>query len=135
MPPTISASLAWDAVTALLTPAMPAGASVYAPGTVPGADGNAGTLPQKWMQLTLERRFTETAHVGRTRTAFRAYLRAVADNEHNADDILTRGCEAIEEALLVIDGETSTPVAHETTQAVKPDDGKHSGMASYTFTL
>lgn len=133
--PTIDAALAWTATAALVQPAMPTGTTVYAPGKVPGADQNTGTLPQKWMQLTVERRYTETSHVGRTRTAFRAYLRAVADTRDNAEDILTRGCGALEEALLVIAGETSTPAAHETSEAVKPDDGKHSGMASYTFTL
>lgn len=133
--PTIDAGLAWTAAAAVVQPAMPAGATVYAPGKVPGADGNGGTPPQKWLQLTIERRYTETTHVGRTRTAFRAYLRAVADTHDNAENILTRACGAIEDVQIAVDGETSTPVTHETTEAVKPDDGKHSGMASFTFTL
>lgn len=133
--PTIDATLVRAAVTAVLQPAMPTGVTVYAPGKVPGADGNTGTLPQKWLLLTIERRYTETTHVGRTRTAWRIYTRGVGDTEHNAQVILVRCSEALEDLLLTVDGETSTPVAHETSETVRPDDGKFSGLTAWTFTL
>lgn len=135
MPPTVDENVAHAAVKAVLQPALPAGVSVYAHGEVPGTNGGTTPLPQKWVLLTIERRYTETTHIGRTRTAFRAYVRTVADTKHNAGDLTLRCTEAIEDAVLVIDDVESTMVAHETSEAVKPDDGKFSGMTSFTFTL
>lgn len=127
--PTIDENLVHAAVAAVLQPALPTGVSVYAHGKVPAP------LPQKWVLLTIERRYTETTHVGRTRTAWRAYVRSVAINTYTARDLTFRCSEALEDLELVIDGETSTPVAHETSEAVRPDDDKFSGLTAWTFTL
>lgn len=133
--PSVDENLVHAAVAAVLQPALPAGVSVYAHGKVPGTNGSTAPLPQKWVLLTIERRYTETTHVGRTRTAWRAYVRSVADSKHNASDLDTRCSKAIEDLLLTVDGETSTPVAHETSETVRPDDGKFSGLTAWTFTL
>lgn len=127
--PSVDENLVHAAVAAVLQPALPPGVSVYAHGKEPSP------LPQKWVLLTIERRYAETTHVGRTRTAWRAYVRSVADTKHNASDLDTRCSEAIEDLLLTVDGETSTPVAHETSETVRPDDGKFSGLTAWTFTL
>ncbi|MFJ9387704.1 hypothetical protein ACIRON_02715 [Nocardioides sp. NPDC101246] len=135
--PTVDVNAAYAAVSAEIAPSLPTGVKVYRPGKVPGWNGNTGSLPQMWVQLTIERRYTETTHGvrARTRTAFRAYVRSVADTEHNADE-LTRCCtEVLEDALLTVDGDASTPVEHETSEAVRPDDGKFSGLTAFTFTL
>lgn len=129
--PTTSANLAHSAIAALLTPALPAGTAVYAHGKVPSP------LPQKFVLLTVERAYVESTHGvrARTRASFRAYVRAVADMKHNADDIADRCSGALEDAWLVIDGSTSTPVQHESSEFVRPDDGKFSGLTTFTFTL
>lgn len=129
--PTISANLAHSAIATLITPVLPAGTAVYAHGRVPSP------LPQMFVLLTVERAFAETSHGvrSRTRTSFRAYVRAVADHKHNADDITDRCSAVLEDAALLVDGWTSTPVQHESSEFVRPDDGKFSGLTTWTFTL
>lgn len=134
--PTTDETAVWDVVAAALTPLLPTGVTLYRSGAVPGADGNAGTVPQKFVTLHLERRFLPASHGARlrSRSGWRMVVRAVADTTRNAEALLV-DCSGIEDARLVVDTDTSTPVAHETSQAAKYDDGKFSGTTAYTFTL
>ena len=134
--PTIDETAVWDVVAAALTPLLPAGVTLYRAGAVPGADGNTGTLPQKFVTLHLERRFLPASHGARlrSRSGWRMVVRAVADTTRNAEALLV-DCSGIEDTRLVVDADTSTPVAHETSQAANADDGKFSGTTAYTFTL
>lgn len=126
----------WDVAQAALASMPPAGVTVYRKGDVPGSDGNGGTLPQKFITLHLERRYIPASHNSRqrSRSGFRMVVRAVANTARNAEDLLD-DCSGIEGVEFVVDGETSTPVAHETSEVVKPDDGKFSAATTYTFTL
>lgn len=129
--PTLDARLVYDAIAAILAPVLPAGVNVYAHGKVPA------TLPAKWVLLTVERTLLAPAHGARvrTRSAWRVYVRPAADTSRNAEGIANDCAVALEDVRLLVAGATSTPVAHDSTEAVRPDDGKFSGMTSYTFTF
>lgn len=134
--PTIDQTAIWDVAKAALALLVPVGTTVYRRGSVPGADGNTGTLPQKFVTLHLERRYIPTSHGSRrrTRSGWRMIVRAAADSSRNAEALLV-DCSGVEDVEFVVDGETSTPVAHEASEAVKADDGKFSAATTYTFTL
>ena len=134
--PTVDQTAVWDIVKATLVLLVPAGVTVYRRGAVPGTDGNSGTLPQKFVALHLERRYIPAAHGSRhrSRSGWRMVVRAVADSSRNAEALLV-DCSGIEDVEFVVGADTSTPVAQETSEAVKPDDGKFSAATTYTFTL
>lgn len=134
--PTIDQTAIWDIAKASLAALVPAGVTVYRKGSVPGSDGNQGTLPQKFVALHLERRYIPASHGSRrrSRSGWRMVVRAVADMPRNAEALLV-DCSGIEDAQLTVDGSRSTPVEHESSEAVKADDGKFSAATTYTFTL
>lgn len=134
--PTIDETAVWDVVGAALSLLLPTGVELYRSGDVPGADGNGGTPPQKFVTLHLERRYTPASHGSRlrSRSGWRMVVRAVADATRNAEALLV-DCSGIEDTQFVVGADISTPVAHETSQAAKADDGKFSGTTAYTFTL
>lgn len=134
--PTIDETAVWDVAKTALAALVPVGITVFRSGAVPGADGNGGTTPQKFVTLHLERRFLPASHGSRlrSRSGWRMVVRAVADTPRNASALLV-DCSGIEDQRLVVDSDTSTPVAHETSEAVKADDGKFSGTTAFTFTF
>lgn len=122
------------ALKALLNAAL-SPSSVYDYGKVPGADGNAGTLPNIFALLGIERRYVEPTHAGRTqRSSWRITVRYAGRTVDEARWAAMKVAEALEDRL-VVDGVTSTPITHETTQAIALDDGRFAGWASYTYTL
>lgn len=134
--PTVEQTVTWDVVAAALTALLPVGVTVYRKGTVPGADGQAGTLPQKFVTLHLERRYLPPSHGSRlrSRASWRAIARAVANTTRNADALLD-DCSGIEDQRLTVEDYTSTPVEFESGVPAAPDDGKFSGSLTWTFTL
>lgn len=134
--PTLDQTAIWDVAQAALAPLFPAGVTVYRKGDVPGSDGNEGILPQKFVTLHLERRYIPASHASRlrSRSGWRMVVRAAADMARNAEALLV-DCSGIEDAQLVVGGGRSTPVEHESSEAVKADDGKFSAATTYTFTL
>lgn len=107
----------------------------YDYGTVPGADGNAGTLPPIFVLLGLERRYVEPTGAGRTtRSGWRLTVRYIGRTTDEARWAAAKVAQAME-TRLTVDGVVSTPVTHESTQAIAPDDGRFSGWAAYTYAL
>lgn len=108
---------------------------VYDYGTVPGADGNAGTLPNIFTLLGLERRYVEPDRAGRTsRSGWRLTVRYVGRTVDEARWAAAKVAAALE-TRLVVDGVTSTPLTHESTQAIALDEGRFSGWAAFTYVL
>lgn len=129
-----------DAIVALLTPVL--GVNIYDFGRVPGGIGpdgqtNAGTLPDNYTLLSIERAFVPVSRLcaGPSRSSWRLTLRYVSRYVDNARNTQQRITGAVESARLVVDGYTSTPVQHETTDAIEPDDGRFSGALTYTYSL
>lgn len=134
--PSVDETAVWDLVAALLTPMLDAGVELYRAGAVPGADGNGGTATQKYVTVHLERRYLPAVHGSRlrSRTGWRMVVRAVANTARNAADLLV-GCSGIEDQRLMHEGRRSTVVEHESSEAVRADDGKFSGSLTWTFTF
>lgn len=134
--PSVEQTVMWDVVKADLAARVPVDVTIYRKGDVPGADGQGGTLPQKFVTLQLERRYLPPSHGSRqrSRAGWRAIARAVANTTRNAEDLLD-DCSGIEGQRLVSDGRRSTPVEYESGTAPGPDDGKFSGSLTWTFTF
>jgi hypothetical protein len=107
----------------------------YDDGSVPGINGNPGEIPDILVIASIERRYVEPMHAGRSpRSGWRIALRHVGRLPAEAQWAASRTAEAME-ARLVIDGHTSTPPTHESSVAVAADDGRFSGTALYTYAL
>lgn len=127
----------YAALTAALAP-LP----VYEYGRVPGMkrdDGhgsNPGQTPASYGLLQVERVYLESATAARLsrRTSWRASLRAVGKSPADCKAALS-ALGAVENARLTIDARTSTPVAHESSEAPAPDDGWHSALVRFTYSL
>ncbi|HKY58305.1 MAG TPA: hypothetical protein VJL80_09730 [Aeromicrobium sp.] len=109
---------------------------LYDYGEVPGADGNDGVLPSVYVLLTVERRYVGPRRAGRAgRSGWRITARYVGRNVDEARWALDKVTDAIDEARLTIGGYVSTPVTHESSTAIEPDDGRFSGLTVWTYAL
>lgn len=94
------------------------------------------TLPPIFALLGIERRYVEPTVAGRShRSGWRVTIRYVGRTVDEARWAGLKVAEAIDEKRLTVDGATSTPVTHESTQAIALDDGRFAGYAIYTYAL
>lgn len=130
----------WDALAALLGETE-LGDHVYDYGTVPGEDGVPGQLPDFYAVLSIERRPVPASKAnGTNRTGWRLTVRYVDKYAANARLVGSWVRAAFESTpghgkRIAVGGVQSTPLTHETTQAVGPDDGRFSGSVTYTLAL
>ena len=123
-----------DALVSLL--AAEVGDIVYDYGQVPGADGVTGTLPNIFCLLGLERRYADPTRSGMaSRSGWRLTVRYVGRTVKEARWAGYHVAAALDGARLTVGDHVSTPVRHETTQAIALDDGRFAGWASYTYSL
>ncbi|AIY15843.1 hypothetical protein KR76_01970 [Pimelobacter simplex] len=109
---------------------------VFDYGNVPGADGNAGTLPPIHLLLTVERRAAGVFRAGRAGVSgWRITLRGVGRTVDEARWALNKATGALDEQNLLIGGKTSTPVTFNISQAISKDDGRFSGLVAWTYAL
>lgn len=130
----------WDALEALLAAGDLSG-RVYDYGDVPGEKGNDGTLPDYFALLSVSRRYAEpNKPAGTGRTGWRISVQYVDRSTANARLIGRWVRDAFETTpgygkRITVDGMRSTPLTHETTRAVEPDEDRFSGSVTYTFAL
>lgn len=109
---------------------------VYDYGQVPGADGNEGDMPDVYVVMAVERRTAPTGPGGFAQVSgWRIYLRGVGTTVAEARWAIAKATAALEGACLAIAGIESTPIAHETSTAVRPDDGRQSGLVEFVYAL
>lgn len=108
---------------------------VYDYGQVPGADGNAGTLPDIFALISLERTTNPTVNMAAKAgtTGWRVSVRVVGRTTDEARWALFKAATALNEAQLTIESRITTPLFLESEQTPTPDDGRFSGVAIYTF--
>ncbi len=125
-----------DALDALLEPSVGAG-RIYDYGTVPGADGNAGSLPPIYVLLTIERRYAPVSrNVGlASRSGWRVTTRYVGRTVDEARWAAMKITDALDGARLTVDDYVSTPVQHESTTAIELDEGRFAGLTVWTYAL
>lgn len=93
-------------------------------------------LPPIFVRLSIERTFVAATKAGlATRSGWRAEFRVVGRTPSEAQWARLRLAEAIDGARLVFDGVESTAITHESSERIAPDDGRHSGLTYYTYTL
>jgi hypothetical protein len=123
------------AIKAAIDAALPTTVNVYDYSTVPGTNGNTGTIPAQFVIVALERRYNPnlrtTAQAGST--GWRISARAVATSVTNAGLLLAAVSTALNEQRLTIDGETTTPIQFESDQAPEFDSGKYAGLSLWTY--
>lgn len=128
----------WDALKELLV-ATDLGDHVYDYGQVPGTNSNAGQVPTTHLLLQVERRYAPPNKAnGTDRSGWRATARCVGSTPANARLVMQWVRQAFEPVighgvLLTIDGATSTPITHESTNSVAPDDRMYSGSSQWTW--
>lgn len=115
--------------------------TLYSYSEVPGDKNNPieaqrnKPLPNLYALLTVERKYLQAnrRNAQASRTSWRATLRMVGRTVDEAlwlDDKVTL---ALNEQRLVIGGRTSTPLQHESSTTPEPDEGRCSGLVSYTY--
>lgn len=123
------------ALEAALTATVGAG-RIFDYGMVPGADGNAGTLPPIYVLLSIARRYVQPTTAGRSAvTGWRVSCRYVGRTVAEARWAQMQVATALNEVRLSIGGATTTPITHESTTAIEPDDGMQSGLSSWTYAI
>lgn len=93
-------------------------------------------LPSIFALISVERRTAPLDRPGRSgRSGWRLGVRYVGRSIAEARWAEARVNAALDGLVLSVDGATSTPVAHESTTAVAPDEGRFSGVSSFTYVL
>jgi len=119
----------------------PLNGHVYEYGSVPGDQNNpvaaerTKPMPPIFALLSVERRYVESPRAVASRSGWRITVRAVGTTPAEARWALLRATDALEGRRLSIGGQTSTPVAHESSQAIELDDGRFSGLQVMTYAL
>jgi hypothetical protein len=132
---TLDARLHATAVKAALEAQLGA-VNVYEYGTVPGSDGNAGTLPENYVLITVERRFGGVTRMTAQRgvVGWRITARSVGMSVTNTRLTMLKVATALNEKRLTIDSDPTTPIQFEAEQAPELDSGRFSALSIYTFT-
>lgn len=122
-------------LTAVLAALTTAGAIPYDIGRVPGTTGNPGTLPARYTEVSVMRRFggnpRQTSQSGVE--GYRIATRAVADSAANARNLRAKQHAALEEVSLTIDGTVTSPIKFEGAEPIAPDEGEFSGLVTWTY--
>lgn len=113
------------------------GWQVYDYGQVPGADGQPGTLPNIYALLSVERRGnSQIRTVARTtRTGWRFTVRVVGRTVNEARWALAKVAEAVNEVVIVVADEQTTPIQFERDQAPELDEDRYTALSSWTLAL
>lgn len=121
-----------DAVLALVDAALPTKTASYEAGTVPEP------FPAEFVTVYVVRRGGATAgRAGRYATrGWAAYITGASNaSGHNARNSLRLAGDALENRVLVVGDERSTPMRFDNGRAVVEDKGWHSGVSVYHFTI
>lgn len=109
--------------------------NVYEYGQVPGANGVAGTLPNIFAIISLERRSNTflrlPARAGNA--GWRLAVRTVGRTVDECRWAQLRVADALNEARLTVGDKPTTPLQYEAGDAPTFDDGRFSAVDYYTF--
>ena len=122
--------------TAAVTTALSTGGAVpHDLDKVPGSTGNPGTLPPYYTEVSVMRRFGGNPRVT-TQSGVQGYritTRAVANSAANARNMRSKQHAALEETVLVVDGEATTPIKFDSAEPIAEDEGMYSGLTTWTY--
>lgn len=93
-------------------------------------------LPAIFALVSVERRFVFPDRGGMSsRSSWRALVRYTGLTSWEAERASSKVATALDGTRLTVDGVTSTPLLHESTDAIRRDEGRFSGESRYTYTL
>lgn len=109
----------------------------YGYDNLPGMNGTAGEVPAIFAVVSVERRFAGTPRMnGRpSRSGWRVSARWAGRTLNEALWAEERVTSALEGVKVTLDGQTSTPISHEVSQAAAYDDGRMVGLTEFTYVL
>jgi len=88
------------------------------------------------LQTSLSRRFSAAERAGReSQSPWRYQTRPVSDTISNGREIGHRCFLALSGVRVTAGGQTSTPIRLESADDIGPDNGKFSGLTTWTFTF
>lgn len=123
------------AIHAAIKAALPASVNVYDYSTVPGSNGNTGTLPTSYVVVAVERRYNpnlrSTAQAGST--GWRVSARCVSTTVTNVGLLMAAVSAALNEKRLIVGGLPTTPIQFESDQTPEYDSGRYSGYSLWTY--
>lgn len=94
-------------------------------------------LPGLYALVTVSKRFGAPIYMcgGKAQHGYRLTTLAVGRTIDEARWVRDRIADALEDKPLTIDGDTTTRVRLESEQPIEPDDGRYSGLTSWTYAL
>lgn len=103
----------------------------------PDVDARRKPVPAIYALVSVSRRTVPTTRMnGRpSRTGWRVTVRWVGTTTSEALWLEQRISWALEGIALELDGLTSTPIQHESSGEVAPDEGRFSGLTRFTYAL
>lgn len=109
----------------------------YGDSTIHALDlDDANGVAAEHVQVTLSQRYVEAERGGRqSGTAYRLTTRPVADTVSNAREIDHRVSLALSGVNLTVGGAYTTPIRLESSDPIGEDDGRYSGLSTWTFAL
>lgn len=108
---------------------------VFEYGQVPGADNTPGTLPYIFALISLERRFNPDVRLSAETevVAWRLSVRSMGRTISETQWAMFRVAAALNEKSLPVGDDFTSPLQFESDQAPELDDGRYSGMSTFTF--
>ena len=123
-----------DAILAALNDVLTL-AKAYEYDDVPGAHGNEGTRPGRYVVIDVTRRYEEK-RLGSGEVSVvggRVGVRYAAKSTNDARNMRTLATAVLEDQILTTDAGEIGPFVHETSEAILPADGYQSGADVFTF--
>lgn len=122
-----------DAIKAAIADAMGSD-DVYDHSDVPGRFGNPGDLPDVFVLVAVERRYSpvlRSAHAGNV--GWRVIVTALGTTVAESAWVLSRVADALNEQRLIIASQPTTRIQFESDTAPKFDDDRFTADAFYTY--
>lgn len=109
--------------------------NAYELGEVPGVDDNAGSIPDIFAVVQVERMFLPTMQSSRkaSRAGWRASIKAVGRTVSEARWAQNKVALALDSARLTIGSRSTTPIQHESTDSPEPDGDHFSALSRWTY--
>lgn len=101
----------------------------------PGSNDNPGTLPNIFVLVSVELLPSSSPRMAGRTTVRRwiATVRGVGRTVDEARWAMWRASVALHEQSLTVEDRTTTPLQFEPGDAPKPDDGRYSGLHTFTY--
>lgn len=135
--PATDLRLHYAALLAILTPALAPAVKPYRFGEVPGAGSDDDDLPDRYALVDVQRRpyVPQSLAAHPDVTGWAASVVGVGRSVDEAAWVLSRATNALEERVIALGGQTSTPLTFDTLGPIARDGRVFEGLITYTYVL